>query len=44
MNPTTPFNPCFLWVVTLLKMYITSAGIGALASTPIPMDLGMGVV
>lgn len=26
MNPTTPFNPCFLWVVTLLTKYALSAG------------------
>ncbi|MGP9747066.1 AbgT family transporter [Brachybacterium sp. AOP29-B2-41] len=44
MNPTNPINPYFLWVVTLLKKYIPSAGIGTLASMTIPMALGMGVV
>jgi aminobenzoyl-glutamate transport protein len=44
MNPTNPINPYFLWVVTLLKKYIPSAGIGTLASMTIPMAVGMGVV
>lgn len=44
MNPTTPINPCLLWVVTPLTKYIPSAGIGTLASMTIPMALGVGVV
>lgn len=43
MNPSNPINPYFLWVVTLLKKYIPSAGIGTLASMTIPMSIGVGV-
>jgi len=43
-NPINPLNPYFLWVLTLLKKYIPTAGIGTLASMTVPLALGAGAV
>ncbi|GAA1491512.1 AbgT family transporter [Brachybacterium sacelli] len=43
-NPINPLNPYFLWVLSLLKKYIPSAGIGTLASMTVPLALGAGAV
>ncbi|MBK1783778.1 AbgT family transporter [Prauserella cavernicola] len=43
-NPVNPFNPYFLWVLTLLKRYLPNAGIGTLASMTVPLALGAGAI
>lgn len=43
-NPLNPLNPYFLWVLSLLKKYIPTAGIGTLASMTVPLALGAGAV
>lgn len=43
-NPMNPLNPYFIWVLSLLRRYIPSAGIGTLASMTVPLAVGSGVV